>query len=91
MKKRIIDEKPEYKIGDEIRYVIDVNIKENETNKGKLTNVTIVDTYNKDYLESSEYNQMFQPGKSKMVIAEGSYGTPFGIIYSLKVTEKANR
>ena len=91
VKKRIIDEKPEYKIGDEIRYVIDVNIKENETNKGKLTNVSIVDTYNKDYLESSEYNQMFQPGKSKMIIAEGSYGTPFGIIYSLKVTEKANR
>ena len=91
VKKRIIDEKPEYKIGDEIRYVIDVNIKENETNKGKLTNVSIVDTYNKDYLESSEYNKMFQPGKSKMIIAEGSYGTPFGIIYSLKVTEKANR
>ena len=91
VKKRIIDEKSEYKIGDEIRYVIDVNIKENETNKGKLTNISIVDTYNKDYLESSEYNQMFQPGKSKMIIAEGSYGTPFGIIYSLKVTEKANR
>jgi hypothetical protein len=91
VKKRIIDEKPEYKIGDEIRYVIDVNIKENETNKGKLTNVSIVDTYNKDYLESSEYNQMFQTGKSRITIAEGLYGRPFGIIYSLTVTEKANR
>ena len=89
--KRIIDEKPEYKIGDEIKYVVDVNIKQNEKNKGKLTNVSIVDTYNKDYLESSEYNQMFQPGKSRITIAEGLYGRPFGIIYSLTVTEKANR
>ena len=89
--KRIIDEKPEYKIGDEIKYVVDVNIKQNEKNKGKLTNVSIVDTYNKDYLESSEYNQMFQPGKSRITVAEGLYGRPFGIIYSLTVTEKANR
>ena len=89
--KRIIDEKPEYKIGDEIKYVVDVNIKQNEKNKGKLTNVSIVDTYNKDYLESSEYNQMFQTGKSRITIAEGLYGRPFGIIYSLTVTEKANR
>lgn len=89
--KRIIDEKPEYKVGDEIKYVIEVNIKENTQNKGKIKNISILDTYNKDYFETSEYNTIFQPGIAKIIIAEASYGSPFGIRYDLKVIEKANR
>lgn len=89
--KRIIDEKPEYKVGDEIKYEIEVNIKENTQNKGKIKNISILDTYNKDYFETSEYNTIFQPGIAKIIIAEASYGRPFGIRYDLKVIEKANR
>ena len=89
--KSIVDEKPEYKVGDEIKYQVGVKIKENNKNKGKIGAVSIVDTYNSEYLSSSEYNQLFKPGKITIGMNEASYGTPSGMMYTLTVTEKANR
>lgn len=89
--KSIVDEKPEYKVGDEIKYQVGVKIKENNKNKGKIRTVSIVDTYNREYLSASEYNQLFKPGKITIGMNEASYGTPSGMMYTLKVTEKANR
>ena len=44
-------DKLEYKVGDEIIYKVKVKIKENETNKGRVSNVSVVDTYNNTYLK----------------------------------------
>ena len=89
--KSIVDEKPEYKVGDEIKYQVGVKIKENNKNKGKIRTISIVDTYNREYLSASEYNQLFKPGKITIGMNEASYGTPSGMMYTLTVTEKANR
>ena len=48
--KEIVNPKNEYKIGNRVTYNVKAKIKENATNKGKITNVNILDTYNNNYL-----------------------------------------
>ena len=49
--KDVVNPKNEYKVGDKITYKVNVRIKENETNKGRVSNVSVVDTYNNTYLK----------------------------------------
>ena len=49
--KEILNPKNEYKVGDKVTYIVKVKIKENETNKGRVSNVSVVDTYNNTYLK----------------------------------------
>ena len=49
--KEVVNNNKEYKIGDKVTYIVKVKIKENETNKGRVSNVSLVDTYNNTYLK----------------------------------------
>ena len=49
--KEVVNPKNEYKVGDRITYKVSVKIKENETNKGRVSNVSVVDAYNNTYLK----------------------------------------
>ena len=47
----MVNNNKEYKVGDKVTYIVKVKIKENETNKGRVSNVSVVDTYNNTYLK----------------------------------------
>jgi len=47
----VVNNNKEYKVGDKVTYIVKVKIKENETNKGRVSNVSVVDTYNNTYLK----------------------------------------
>ena len=49
--KEVVNNNKEYKVGDKVTYIVKVKIKENETNKGRVSNVGVVDTYNNTYLK----------------------------------------
>ena len=49
--KEVVNNNKEYKVGDKVTYIVKVKIKENETNKGRVSNVSAVDTYNNTYLK----------------------------------------
>ena len=49
--KEVVNNNKEYKVGDKVTYIVKVKIKENETNKGRISNVNVVDTYNNTYLK----------------------------------------
>ena len=49
--KEVVNNNKEYKVGDRVTYIVKVKIKENETNKGRVSNVSVVDTYNNTYLK----------------------------------------
>ena len=49
--KEVVNNNTEYKVGDKVTYIVKVKIKENETNKGRVSNVSVVDTYNNTYLK----------------------------------------
>ena len=49
--KEVVNNNKEYKVGDKVTYIVKVKIKENETNKGRISNVSVVDTYNNTYLK----------------------------------------
>ena len=49
--KEVVNNNKEYKVGDKVTYIVKVKIKENETNKGRVGNVSVVDTYNNTYLK----------------------------------------
>ena len=49
--KEVVNNNKEYKIGDRVTYNVKAKIKENETNKGRVSNVSVVDTYNNTYLK----------------------------------------
>ena len=49
--KEVVNNNKEYKVGDKVTYIVKVKIKENETNKGRVSNVSVVDTYNNTYLK----------------------------------------
>ena len=51
MTKEVVNNNKEYKVGDKVTYIVKVKIKENETNKGRVSNVSVVDTYNNTYLK----------------------------------------
>lgn len=47
----MVNNNKEYKVGDKVTYIVKVKIKENEINKGRVSNVSVVDTYNNTYLK----------------------------------------
>ena len=49
--KEVVNNNKEYKVGDKVTYIVKVKIKENVTNKGRVSNVSVVDTYNNTYLK----------------------------------------
>ena len=49
--KEVVNNNKEYKVGDKVTYRVKVKIKENETNKGRVSNASVVDTYNNTYLK----------------------------------------
>ena len=98
--KEIVNPKNEYKIGDRITYNVKAKIKENATNKGKITNVNIVDTYNSNYLrlvngsivkDNNTVVNTDEVGKIKTTINELVYGKIKEIRYDMEVLNTANR
>ena len=98
--KEIVNPKNEYKIGDRVTYNVKAKIKENATNKGKITNVNIVDTYNSNYLrlvngsivkDNNTVVNTDEIGKIKTTINELVYGKIKEIRYDMEVLNTANR
>ena len=98
--KEIVNPKNEYKIGDRVTYKVKAKIKENATNKGKITNVNIVDTYNSNYLrlvngsivkDNNTVVNTDEIGKIKTTINELVYGNIKEIRYDMEVLNTANR
>ena len=98
--KEIVNPKNEYKIGDRVTYNVKAKIKENITNKGKITNVNIVDTYNNNYLrlvngsivkDNNTVVNTDEVGKIKTTINELVYGNIKEIRYDMEVLNTANR
>ena len=98
--KEIVNPKNEYKIGDRVTYNVKAKIKENPTNKGKITNVNIVDTYNSNYLrlvngsivkDNNTVVNTDEVGKIKTTINELAYGKIKEIRYDMEVLNTANR
>ena len=98
--KEIVNPKNEYKIGDRVTYKVKFKIRENETNKGKITNVNIVDTYNSNYLrlvngsivkDNNTVVNTDEVGKIKTTINELVYGKIKEIRYDMEVLNTANR
>ncbi len=98
--KEIVNPKNEYKIGDRVTYNVKAKIKENATNKGKITNVNIVDTYNSSYLklvngsivkDNNTVVNTDEVGKIKTTINELVYGKIKEIRYDMEVLNTANR
>ena len=98
--KEVVNPKNEYKIGDRVTYNVKAKIKENATNKGKITNVNIVDTYNNNYLrlvngsivkDNNTVVNTDEVGKIKTTINELVYGKIKEIRYDMEVLNTANR
>ena len=98
--KEIVNPKNEYKIGDRVTYKVKAKIKENATNKGKITNVNILDTYNSNYLrlvngsivkDNNTVVNTDEVGKIKTTINELVYGNIKEIRYDMEVLNTANR
>ena len=98
--KEILNPKNEYKIGDIVTYSIKAKIRENETNKGKITNVNIVDTYNSSYLKLVNGSivksngievDTANIGKIQTTIPTLNYGDTKEIRYDMEVLNTANR
>ena len=98
--KEIVNPKNEYKIGNRVTYNVKAKIKENATNKGKITNVNILDTYNNNYLrlvngsivkDNNTVVNTNEVGKIKTTINELVYGNIKEIRYDMEVLNAANR
>ena len=98
--KEVVSPKNEYKVGDRLTYKLKAKIKENATNKGKITNVNILDTYNNNYLrlvngsivkDNNTVVNTDEIGKIKTTINELVYGNIKEIRYDMEVLNTANR
>ena len=98
--KEIVNPKNEYKIGDRVTYNVKAKIKENATNKGKITSVNIVDTYNSSYLKLVNGSivksngievDTANIGKIQTTIPTLNYGDTKEIKYDMEVLNTANR
>ena len=87
-------------MGDRLTYKVKFKIKENETNKGKITNVSLVDTYNSSYLKLVNNSIVKQngievnttiAGKIQTNIPTLNYGETKEIRYDMEVLNTANR
>ena len=98
--KEVVNGKNEYKVGDRITYKVKFKIKENETNKGKISNVSLVDTYNSSYLKLVNNSIVKQNGievnisvigKIQTNIPTLNYGETKEIQYDMEILDTANR
>ena len=87
-------------MGDRLTYKVKFKIKENETNKGKITNVSLVDTYNSSYLKLVNNSIVKQngievnttiAGKIQTNIPTLNYGETKEIQYDMEILDTANR
>ena len=98
--KEVVNPKNEYKVGDRLTYKVKAKIKENEINKGKITNVSLVDTYNSSYLKLVNNSIVKQNGievntsvigKIQTNIPTLNYGETKEIQYDMEILDTANR
>ena len=100
VKKEIVNPKNEYKVGDRITYKVSVRIKENETNRGTVTDLNFVDTYNTQYLRlagpimpnDNSFNvNTNEQGKIKTNLTILYYGETKELQYDMEILDSANR
>ena len=98
--KEVVNPKNEYKVGDRLTYKVKFKIKENDTNKGKISNITLVDTYNSSYLKLVNNSIVKQNGievntstigKIQTTIPTLNYGETKEIQYDMEILDSANR
>ena len=98
--KEVVNGKKDYKVGEEITYSLKFKIKENETNKGKISNVSATDTYNSNYLElvggsivkdNTTTVNTAEKGTIRITTNELVYGKTKEIRYKMRVLDTANR
>ena len=98
--KEVVNGKKDYKVGEEITYSLKFKIKENETNKGKTSNVSATDTYNSNYLELVDGSVVkdntttvntAEKGTIRITTNELVYGKTKEIRYKMRVLDTANR
>ena len=98
--KEVVNPKNEYKVGDRLTYKVKFKIKENDTNKGKISNVSLVDTYNSSYLKLVNNSIVKQNGievntsvigKIQTNIPTLNYGETKEIQYDMEILDTANR
>ena len=98
--KEVVNPKNEYKVGDRLTYKVKFKIKENDTNKGKISNITLVDTYNSSYLKLVNSSIVKQNGievntsvigKIQTTIPTLNYGETKEIQYDMEILDSANR
>ena len=99
MTKEVVNPKNEYKVGDRITYKVSVRIKENETNRGTVNNVSIIDTYNSTYLrlikesivkDSNAVVNTDSLGTISSNMGNISYGQVRELQYDMEVLDSAN-
>ena len=100
MTKEVVNPKNEYKVGDRIRYKVSVRIKENETNRGSVNNVNIIDTYNSTYLrlikesivkDSNSVVNTDSLGTISSNMGSIGYGQVKELQYDMEILDTANR
>ena len=98
--KEVVNPKNEYKVGDRLTYKVKAKIKENDTNKGKISNIELVDTYNSSYLKLVNNSIVKQNGievntstigKIQTTIPTLNYGETKEIQYDMEILDSANR
>ena len=98
--KEVVNGKKDYKVGEEITYSLKLKIKENETNKGMISNVSATDTYNSNYLELVDGSVVkdntttvntAEKGTIRITTNELVYGKTKEIRYKMRVLDTANR
>ena len=98
--KEVVNPKNEYKVGDRITYKVSVRIKENEINKGRITDLNFVDTYNTQYLRlagpiipnDNSFNvNTDEQGKIKTNLTILFYGEIKELQYDMEILDTANR
>ena len=98
--KEVVNGKKDYKVGEEITYSLKFKIKENDTNKGRISNIELVDTYNSSYLKLVNNSIVKQNGievntstigKIQTTIPTLNYGETKEIQYDMEILDSANR
>ena len=98
--KEVVNPKNEYKVGDRLTYKVKFKIKENDTNKGRISNIELVDTYNSNYLRLVDNSIVKQNGievntsvigKIQTTIPTLNYGETKEIQYDMEILDSANR